>query len=558
MNRDADGYDVSDVIDEILREMEQSENDILLTNTHEENLQQMNESHERIQNRSLNLTLEKEELQYNSSDSDEDLIEFIAQMKTKVIVIGIGGAGNNILTRLYDAGTPFVETLAVNTDAQDLFSAISSKKLLIGKKVTCGFGSGNDPDKGRLAAVQDRERILPYVQKDIVILLCGLGGGTGSGAGPYIAELAKEMGSIVISVCTLPFDAEGKQKELIAYRSLHQLAKFSDAVLPMPNNTITSIFPNINMLEGFRLMDEMIGKKMRAITDLVSGCGLINLDLADIKNVLDSTVSDLDLEQKTGFISVGEIELSEEYSDSMIPTKMLSKFAKEKIQKETLKILSNPMTKTNIKKIDRCIIAIKGSQRMTLVEINEIINTITQNIHANATVKFGTYIDPNAESIKISIIGRSCKSEYLLKCEELFGPIIQNHPNKLINTAPVIQNRLVAPEVNMLAPKINVAQHAGLNEDGRIADQALKTHFRLKASNIISSTTQQEKPRELKQNNFISSALKRRLETNVRPQSNEISNDRSINYGNKPTFECKETPEQNGGLKNSKTFDFFI
>ena len=540
--------EMDDVIDEILKEMERSEHEILFNEPivshnkkNDSNRLDPLDLDRSVQNEqdnfdSISSTNEicgssgiKSDYEYiseNDSDSDEDLMDFISQMKTKVIVIGVGGAGNNILSRLYDSGAPFVETLAINTDAQDLFSTNSTKKLLIGKKITYGFGTGNDPEKGKLAAEQDKDRIIPFVKKDIVILLCGLGGGTGSGAAPIIAEYAKENSTILISICTLPFNAEGKQKELIAYKSLHQLAQYSDALISMPNNSITSIFPNIGMLEGFKIMDELIGKNLKAVTDLVSRCGMINLDLADIKNTFNiENLNSKDLLQ-TGFVSVGEIPLSSEYSDSQFSINSLSKFSKDKIRQEVLKILRNPINKVDPKKIDRCIISISGSPKMRLLEINEIVDTITQNIEDNAVVKFGTIIDPNLDCIRIAILARGPKSDYIKKSEELFGPIVRcvclkrefvlrNVPESIpmktrLNPS---QSDFHSKNIEISIPKIEIDQNK------EISDRALKTHFRLRASQILSSRSQERT--EKSPNNYFSGILKRKFE--IPNQNNDDS-----------------------------------
>ncbi len=522
MNKD---QEMNDVLDEILKEMVQTEHQILYETSqmelsHHTSDLETSEALCPSQSSEANEDIERE------CDSDEDLMNIISQMKTKVIVIGIGGAGSNILSRLYDSGAPFVETLAINTDAQDLFSTNSTKKLLIGKKVTYGFGTGNDPEKGRLAAEQDKERILPFVKKDIVILLCGLGGGTGSGAAPVIAEYAKENGAVIISICTLPFQAEGKQKELIAYKSLHGLARFSDALIPMPNNTITSLIPNIGMLEGFKIMDELIGKNLRAITDLVSRCGMINLDLADIKNVFDTSISHLEGEVQAGFLTVGEIPLSVEDSEPQFSLKSLNKYSKDKIHRATVNILKNQINRIDPSKIDRCLISITGPPKMTILEINEIVDSVTRTIKEDAILKFGTIIDPSLDRIQIAILARGPKSDYIAHSEELFGPINRMIPsNRVIHRDFILrrESRTINPKIKISEPAVPASQGnieveaPKINVDHQISERALKTHFRLKASSLLSSSHQSTQ-NEINRNNYFNAVLKRRFENPVQIQ----------------------------------------
>jgi len=527
---------MNDVLDEILKEMAETEHQILY-NSPQEGCSHQTSDFECSELSQVHESSEANEENEQGCDSDEDLMDFISQMKTKVIVIGIGGAGSNILSRLYDSGAPFVETLAINTDAQDLFSTNSTKKLLIGKKITYGFGTGNDPEKGRLAAEQDKERILPFVKKDIVILLCGLGGGTGSGAAPVVAQYAKENGAVIISICTLPFQAEGKQKEFIAYKSLHGLAQFSDALIPMPNNTITSLIPNIGMLEGFKIMDELIGKNLRAVTDLVSHCGMINLDLADIKNVFNSSISDVQETIQAGFLTVGEIPLTAELSNCEYSLKSLSKYSKDKIRQATVNILKNQINRIDPGKIDRCIISITGPPKMTILEINEIVNSVTQTIKEDAIIKFGTIIDPAADRIQVAILARGPKSEYILRSEDLFGPV-----NRKIFSNQTIQRDFVLRSNNNLKPKLDISsQSPSIEEpvsninietpkstiDKQISDRALKTHFRLRASSLLSSS-QQQTQNETNSNNYFESILKRRFENQFQKKEDSQNTIRKV------------------------------
>ncbi len=210
-----------------------------------------------------------------------------------------------LFTRLQETGVTGAITIAVNTDAQDLYYANADQKLLIGKEVTGGLGSGNNPKVGEESAESDLERIRQITRKNIVFLTCGMGGGTGTGASPIIAREAQKAGALVISFCTLPFKMEGDEKGVIANEGLLKLAEYSDTIIPLPNEKLMKLVPNLTLMKGFKIMDEILIRSVRGIVDLVSNCGLVNLDLADVKNILKRSNG------TSGYIGKSEISIEE-------------------------------------------------------------------------------------------------------------------------------------------------------------------------------------------------------------------------------------------------------
>lgn len=345
-------------------------------------------------------------------DTDEYLAELLHKLKTRTIVIGVGGAGNNAISRFQETGASGAITMSINTDAQDLFYANSDKKFLIGKEVTFGHGAGNNPDLGEKAAESDLEEIRKVVQKNIVFITCGLGGGTGTGAAPVIAREAKKAGALVISFCTLPFKMEGEYKMLIANKALLKLAKYSDTIIILPNEKLMKLVPNITLMKGFKIMDEILIRSVKGIVDLVANCGLINLDLADIKSVLSKRE-----ESSGGVIGMSEIILenllnTNETTDGNI-------VLTQKLKERTIKALTNPLLDIDPSQIQSCLISITGNQNLSLSQVNEIVGTVSQQIAPGANIKFGAMIDPSSKSIKINVIGLGPKSPHLVNAEQI-------------------------------------------------------------------------------------------------------------------------------------------
>ncbi len=357
------------------------------------------------------------------NDSDEYLSDFLQLLKTRTVIIGVGGAGNNAITRLQESGVTGAITIAVNTDAQDLYYANADKKILIGKEVTGGLGSGNNPKIGEKSAESDLERIRQITKKNIVFITCGMGGGTGTGASPIIAREAQKAGALVISFCTLPFKMEGDEKEIIANEGLLRLADHSDTIIPLPNEKLMKLVPNLTLMKGFKIMDEILIRSVRGIVDLVSNCGLVNLDLADVKNILKRSNG------TSGYIGKSEINLEDISKDNnSAPSPMI----KEIIQEKTLKALHNPILEMDPQKISSCLVSITGNQYLSLNQVNEIVSTVSKNIQSNAKLKFGAMIDPNSEKIHINIIGQGPTSPYMEKAE---NQLKQMNLEKLIQDA---------------------------------------------------------------------------------------------------------------------------
>ncbi len=222
-------------------------------------------------------------------DNDDYLSDLLKVLKVKSLVVGVGGAGNNTISRLQGMGLENTQTLNINTDAHDLYYSNSKLKLLIGKDRCKGLGSGNNPLIGFEAAEEDSDRLRKVLDTDIVFLTCGLGGGTGTGAAPIIAREAKKNNALVVTLCSIPFKSEGNQRRQRAKIGLKKLAEFSDSIIPLPNDNLLRMIPDSPILTCFKVMDEVLVRSIKEVVTLVNNCGMINIDFADVKKVLEKS-----------------------------------------------------------------------------------------------------------------------------------------------------------------------------------------------------------------------------------------------------------------------------
>ncbi|HDN82801.1 MAG TPA: cell division protein FtsZ, partial [Candidatus Altiarchaeales archaeon] len=220
-------------------------------------------------------------------DTDDELRRIVEGIKTSIKVVGTGGAGNNTVTRLFEMGLEGGDIIAVNTDALDLLYAKASTKILIGASITGGIGAGNNPEIGEQCADADINKIAEALEgADMVFITCGLGGGTGTGSAPVIAEVAREMGALTVAVVTLPFTVEGRKRAENALIGLKKLRKHADTVIVIPNDRLLEIAPNLPLNDAFKVADELLANAVKGITEMVTKAGLVNLDFADIRAVM--------------------------------------------------------------------------------------------------------------------------------------------------------------------------------------------------------------------------------------------------------------------------------
>lgn len=325
-------------------------------------------------------------------DNDDYLADLLNVLRIKSTVIGIGGSGNNTVSRLQEMDLNGTETLNINTDAHDLYYSNSDKKILIGKETCNGLGSGNNPSIGAEAAEEDAKRIGQSLESDITFITCGLGGGTGTGAAPIIAREAKKNGSIVVSFCTLPFNSEGIERKERAMGGLKNLAEFSDSIITLSNNNLVNIAPNIPILTGFKLMDEILIRSIREVVNLINNCGLINIDFADVRKIFEKNRT-----YPSGLIGVTE-SLGNE----------------KDLQNKSKLAIRNPLLELDVKKVNKCLISVKGSHKLTLFKMDKIISSISDELPTKAQLKVGAEMDPEFGSkIRIMALGRGPISPYV-------------------------------------------------------------------------------------------------------------------------------------------------
>jgi len=307
----------------------------------------------------------------------------------RILVIGVGGAGNNTVSRLMESGIVGAECIAINTDLQHLNAVHAHQKILIGKKLTRGLGSGGDPNIGRAAieeSIEQVEKVLNDV--DIVFVTAGMGGGTGTGAAPVVARLAREKGAIVVGVVTMPFKIE-RGRIAYALKGLTEMRRECDTVIVIDNNKLMWLVPQLPINEAFRVGDQVLANMIKGITEVISMPSLINLDFADFRTIM-----------KRGGVAIAGI------GESDAPNR-----AEDAVQKA----LRMPLLDIDYSGANGALIHVSGDESLTIEEANTVGEIITQMMSEDALVIWGARIDPNLKgTLRVTLVMTGVKSPYLL------------------------------------------------------------------------------------------------------------------------------------------------
>ncbi len=336
------------------------------------------------------------------SISDEELADLLESVSARILVVGVGGAGNNAMTRLMEVGVEGAETLAVNTDAQDLYFCNSHHKLLLGKESCGGLGAGNDPDVGETAALETYDTIKEVVQADLVFITAGMGGGTGTGAAPHIAKAAKENGALTVAIVCLPFEVEGATRKKNARRGLNALMEHVDTLIAIPNEKLLEIAPDLSMPEAFMVADEVLVRAVKGIAELISKPGLVNLDFADVRTTM-----------RNGGVSI--IALGEGQGE-------------ERAEEAVYNALRNPLIDVSIENARNILVNVSGSADLQLMEAKRVVELVTEQANPDAEVIYGALIIPELEDrLRVTIIASGVNSPYVFDSgSEPVAPLVDD------------------------------------------------------------------------------------------------------------------------------------
>ncbi len=296
-------------------------------------------------------------------------------------VVGVGGAGNNVVNRMVDSGTKGVEFIAINTDKQVLSVSKADQKLQIGEKLTHGQGAGSDPEVGKKSAEENRNNIVKaFEDTDMVFITAGMGGGTGTGAAPVVADIAKEAGILTVGVVTKPFTFEGKRRMLQAEAGIQELLGKVDSLLVIPNDRLKyATDQKITMYNAFEIADDVLRQAVTSISDLIKNTGFINLDFADVTTIMkDAGYAHMGVGRATG---------------------------KNKAEEATKAAISSPLMETSIDGARGVLVNITGSMDMGLDEVDCAAGLVQAAAHPDANIIFGAAFDDTMEDeIRVIVI----------------------------------------------------------------------------------------------------------------------------------------------------------
>ena len=311
------------------------------------------------------------------------MIEFVdASGAARIKVVGVGGGGGNAVNTMIAAGLPGVDFIAANTDSQALKANLAPIKMQLGEKLTRGLGAGGNPEVGKRAAQEDVERLREYLgEADMIFITAGMGGGTGTGAAPIIAKVAKELGSLTVGVVTKPFTFEGKRRMKQADEGMKELKASVDTLIAIPNQRLLSVAGrNSSILETFKKADDVLLQAVRGISDLITVHGLINLDFADVRTIM----SEMGMAMMGAAIAQGENRAVE----------------------AAQKAISSPLLEeVSIKGARGVLINITGGPDLSLHEVNEAATLIQEEADEEANIIFGAVIDESmGDEVRITVI----------------------------------------------------------------------------------------------------------------------------------------------------------
>lgn len=321
---------------------------------------------------------------------DRELAELIKKQAAKIKVIGIGGGGNNSLNRMGEIGIRGGELIAINTDAQDLLYTNADQKILIGKESTQGLGAGSNPQVGQEAAKESESEIKKKIaNSDMIFITCGMGGGTGTGAAPVVASLAKKQGSLTIGVVTMPFTIEGQKRIENAVMGLEKMEAVTDTLIVIPNDKLLELAPDLPLHTAFKISDEILTNAVKGITELVTTTGLVNLDFADIRAVM--------VEGGVSLIGMGESDTDKRAEDAVE------------------KALNNPLLDVDIRGARGALVNIIGGPNMTLDECKKIVQSVGEKLSPQAKMIWGAKISPDMDkAIRVLLIITGVQSSQVL------------------------------------------------------------------------------------------------------------------------------------------------
>jgi cell division protein FtsZ len=301
---------------------------------------------------------------------------------TNIKVVGVGGSGSNAVSRMARCKIKGVELIVINTDAQDLKKARADLKLRIGRKTTQGLGAGMNPEIGRKSALENRKEISEALKgSDMVFITCGLGGGTGTGAAPVIAEVAQEAGALTLAVVTRPFSFEGRAREKIARNGIKKIKEKVDTLISISNDRLLSTLdPNVSLLNAFWFCDDILRQAVQGISDLILLPGIINVDFADVRAVMKNAGSAL--------FGVGRAK------------------GEKRAERAALAAINSPLLDVSLKGTKGVLFNISGRKDVSLSEIDQVAKIITQEINPEAKIIFGAVYDEKLEKgeIKVTVI----------------------------------------------------------------------------------------------------------------------------------------------------------
>jgi cell division protein FtsZ len=355
-----------------------------------------------------NAELEKEINKPGSTNAMED--DFVGQ--PRIVIIGCGGAGNNTVNRIHHMGVSGAETIAINTDKQHLDMIQADKRILIGKSLTKGLGAGGYPDVGKRAAEMARPTLEAILESaDLVFITAGMGGGTGTGSAPVVAQVAKEQGAIVVGMVSYPFQVE-KARLIRAEEGLEALASAADSVIVLDNNRLKNFVPNLPLGQAFSVMDQLIGETVKGISETITEPSLINIDYADVRAIMSK-----------GGVAVMLVGESKQQNKA------------ESVVRECL---SNPMLDIDYRGATGSLIHITGGTDLTLQDAEEVATSLTYELDPHADVIWGARVRSDMEGkIRVLAIMTGVKSAQILGTRQSYKTMIEDIESKRSNPKAV-------------------------------------------------------------------------------------------------------------------------